>query len=700
MIGGITMGIGMALMEETHLDPRSGKFTNDNIAEYLVPTHADIPAIDAFFVDEHDPVSPLGAKGIGEIGITGVAAAVANAVYHATGRRVRDLPITPGQAPLSPRRVPGSDAQELPPMREPGGPGRDRGVHRLGEPVVLATVVRTRGSTYRRPGARLVFLDDGRRVGTISGGCLESDLARKARWLTRNGPALATYDTLDDDDDTADYRMGCRGVVEILLERIEPGAEPDDLRAIRRGIGRGEQSLIATVYHADEGTGLDAGDRLSVGEDGPDLDRLPAEAIEAIAEARVDGRSRSAVFDLDGGRVGLFLEVIRPPLRLVLFGSGPDAEPVARLARELGWSVTAVDRRSGRLSRIAADATFAGRIAEVAPRIGLDRSCRVVIMTHDFGDDRDALRAALASEAPYVGVLGPRHRTEALLDALADGGTEIPGTLSGRIHAPIGLDLGADAPEEIALAIVAEIQADLSGRPGGRLARPARDDPRPPRVGRIVAGRCDPGRLRGGRPVIGVILLAAGGSTRMGRPKQLLPFRGTTLLRHAVDVARAARLGPIVVVLGCEADSLREGLSGPDLHSVVNADWSLGMGGSIAAGLAGLDRAAPDASAAIVMLADQPLVGPELLQTLAREHGQGGCRLVACSYGDALGVPALFDRSLFDELRALSAEEGARGLIRRHRAEALAVPIGTGAFDVDTREDYARLISEEPDPAP
>jgi xanthine dehydrogenase YagR molybdenum-binding subunit len=95
MIGGITMGVGMALMEETHLDPRSGKFVNDNIAEYLVPTHADIPAIDAFFVDERDPVSPLGAKGIGEIGITGVAAAVANAVYHATGRRVRDLPITP-----------------------------------------------------------------------------------------------------------------------------------------------------------------------------------------------------------------------------------------------------------------------------------------------------------------------------------------------------------------------------------------------------------------------------------------------------------------------------------------------------------------------------------------------------------------------------------------------------------------------------
>ena len=95
MIGGITMGIGMALMEETYLDPRSGKFVNDNISEYLIPTHADIPAIDAFFVNERDPVSPLGAKGIGEIGITGVAAAVANAVYHATGRRIRDLPITP-----------------------------------------------------------------------------------------------------------------------------------------------------------------------------------------------------------------------------------------------------------------------------------------------------------------------------------------------------------------------------------------------------------------------------------------------------------------------------------------------------------------------------------------------------------------------------------------------------------------------------
>jgi xanthine/CO dehydrogenase XdhC/CoxF family maturation factor len=192
--------------------------------------------------------------------------------------------------------------------------------------------------------------------------------------------------------------------------------------------------------------------------------------IEDAAEAKAEGRSRSVSVDHNGGRVCFFLEVIRPPLRLVLFGSGPDAEPVARMARELGWSITAIDRRAGRLSRIAAaDRTLAGPIAAVAQQIGLDRSCRVVVMTHDFGDDGDAIRAALASEAPYIGVLGPRRRTEALLDRLADDGMRITDAMTERIHAPIGLDLGADAPEEIALAIVAEIQAAGAGRSGGRL---------------------------------------------------------------------------------------------------------------------------------------------------------------------------------------------------------------------------------------
>ncbi len=198
-----------------------------------------------------------------------------------------------------------------------------------------------------------------------------------------------------------------------------------------------------------------------------------------------------------------------------------------------------------------------------------------------------------------------------------------------------------------------------------------------------------------------MILLAAGGSTRMGRTKQALPYRGATLLRHAVGIARGAGLGPIVVVLGAEADSLRDGLVGPDLRVVVNTDWAHGMGGSIAVGMAELDREAPAATAVLVILADQPRVGPGRLRALAAELGRDGARIAACRYDDgALGVPAIFDRSFFPELRALAPAAGARSLIRLSSGEVRSIELGEDALDVDTLADYQHLLATEPNPGP
>jgi molybdenum cofactor cytidylyltransferase len=191
---------------------------------------------------------------------------------------------------------------------------------------------------------------------------------------------------------------------------------------------------------------------------------------------------------------------------------------------------------------------------------------------------------------------------------------------------------------------------------------------------------------------IGAILLAAGGATRMGAPKQLLAFRGRSLLRHAAETALGVPLSPVIVVLGASADRLLGELDSLAVQVVRNDDWERGLGTSIRAGLRALRASAPDARAVVLMLCDQPLVGPELLRRLATAYEETGATVVASEYEGTLGVPALFDRVLFPELETLADGQGAKGVIAA--AERVrAVPFPGGAFDVDTPRDYERLRS-------
>lgn len=185
-------------------------------------------------------------------------------------------------------------------------------------------------------------------------------------------------------------------------------------------------------------------------------------------------------------------------------------------------------------------------------------------------------------------------------------------------------------------------------------------------------------------------MLAAGGSTRLGRPKQLLSHRGRTLLRHAAETALAAAVGPVVVVLGAEAERMRPELAGLDVHVVENPRWAEGQSTSLHAGLDAIeDRVAPPA--VLFTTCDQPLVTADILRELTGVYAASRPPLVACEYAGATGVPALFDRSLFVSLRALAGDEGARSVIVRHRATAVVVPFPDAAMDVDTAEDVQRL---------
>lgn len=351
-----------------------------------------------------------------------------------------------------------------------------------GCPALLATVVRTRGSTYRKAGARMLLGRDGSRLGTVSGGCVEADLIETA-WervdAAGGRPIVVEYDTERDGDIVWGHGSGCAGTVEILLETLpveEPPAEGGDLLAFLDESLRARRSaVVATVVRTNGGGGPEFPVRVG--------DRLLLRGGEMVVASDADLRQtllgpgeetlragKSRWTQAAGGALEVFCEYVPPPPALVVFGTGQDALPVVRLARELGWHVTVAGRRgtlgAGKALAAAADAF----VPEAEGVRGVDGETLALVMTHQYLTDLGLLAALLPREPRYLGLLGPSARRDKLLHDLArDTGFRPTSEQLARFHAPAGLDVGAEGPGEIALAIVAEMRAVLAGRPGGAL---------------------------------------------------------------------------------------------------------------------------------------------------------------------------------------------------------------------------------------
>lgn len=348
--------------------------------------------------------------------------------------------------------------------------------------AMLATIVKVKGSTYRRPGARMLIRDDGTSVGSLSSGCLEADVIERAKKAMESHDALTvTYDLTSPDEDVWGLNQGCNGVLQILLEPLPLSVRSRHLTSLAACVSENKAGVIANIFRVDGEFRARVGSHLFLSEDGKVEEDIKNPALcAALTEDCLSAlRSKTSSvkeYRFTEGAVEAFIEVIHPPLPIIIFGAGADAIPLARFAGELGWNVTVVDHRPAFLTTDrfpTADVLLPARPEEITDKIQIGSHSVAVILTHNFSHDLQLLRALLPSSAMYVGLLGPSKRAGMLLEKLRETGFSSTGLQLDRLHSPIGLNIGAESPEEMALSILAEIQACISGRSGGFLSNHA-----------------------------------------------------------------------------------------------------------------------------------------------------------------------------------------------------------------------------------
>ncbi len=341
--------------------------------------------------------------------------------------------------------------------------------HPQPQTAALATLVGTQGSTYRRPGARMIVFPNGERSGSLSGGCLEADVAEHAQRVISSGKAeLVRYNSQAGFDLVME--MGCRGGVTLLIEPFSPShplvAFIENCRSGRR-VG-----VLGTVFEAEGTADFTLGDHFFFSEPGvcPEAAGFLAEELRITADSVFESqKSVCWNFSEAGKSAAVFFEPIKPPLALLIGGAGEDAAPLARFAGLLGWEVTLFDERS----HLVSDERFAkvahkkvAALQALHRHLAPDSFTAAVVMSHHYEQDKAMLKFFLPSPVRYLGMLGPRKRTEQMLAELETEGQPIEEAEKSRLFFPAGLDLGSETPEEIALSIVAEIQAVWNSRPG------------------------------------------------------------------------------------------------------------------------------------------------------------------------------------------------------------------------------------------
>ncbi len=347
--------------------------------------------------------------------------------------------------------------------------------------VALATVVSVAGSSYRRPGAKMLIADDGRWEGAISGGCLEGDALRKARQVMLDGkPMVVTYDTMDDDANSLGVGLGCNGIIDVFIEPIESENSRFCNPTIdfwQQYVPQHQGFVMVKVIRANEAYRGTLQWNLAENE----IEKLESEPFgtsfltveqQMLAELPEFWQAHRHVvkrYEDTTQWIEVYIEPVRPEIELVVFGGGYDVPPLVQMAKVLGWHVTVTEDCIAHVAPKRFPGADAVRLIDrnsIRQELKTSPRMAAVLMSHGYKYDKAVLEQLLVSEVGYIGVLGPRKRFEKMMGEWEAEGKEFDEHRLATVHSPVGLEIGAETPDEIALAILAEIQAHFNEKPG------------------------------------------------------------------------------------------------------------------------------------------------------------------------------------------------------------------------------------------
>ncbi len=340
-----------------------------------------------------------------------------------------------------------------------------------GKKTALATVVHVEGSSYRRPGARMLISEDAEITGSISGGCLEGDAFRKALHVILSDKAmLVTYDTADEDDAKFGMGLGCQGVIQVLIEPLQGERGAAIIELLQKATASRQYASLVTFFSMSDKKAPQYGSVYLCSEKGESFGALPLLSKDTIdAEARLVIEQRRSSFKkylIDQQEIIVFTELIQPPVSLVVVGAGNDVIPVVKMAEMLGWQSTVLDGRPMYASRerfpMPTCQVFHSKAEQILDRVQIDHRTVFVLMSHNYNYDLAVLKVLLQHPLTYIGVLGPHKKMKMMMDDLVANGIHLTDAQKETIHGPVGLHIGAETAEEIAVSIIAEIQAKLT----------------------------------------------------------------------------------------------------------------------------------------------------------------------------------------------------------------------------------------------
>ncbi|MGK2862381.1 MAG: XdhC family protein [Chitinophagaceae bacterium] len=342
-----------------------------------------------------------------------------------------------------------------------------------GRQTALATVVHVEGSSYRRPGARMLITDEGQLTGAISGGCLEGDALRKALLvMAQQRSMLVTYDTMDEDDAKLGIGLGCNGIIQVLIEPINKADPNNPVELLKIIAGRRQKAVLITLFslknkrEAQPGTCLLLRENEIVEGNIPMLKNI---LIRDGMQVLSGNRSLFQTYNSENKNLTAFLELVETTVSLIIIGAGNDVIPLVAMAGNLGWETTVIDGRPEYAKKerfISSCQVLVSKPEDVIGRISIDDRTIFLLMTHNYNYDLAMLYPLALKKVRFLGMLGPKKKLGRMLRELEDQGVFLTEQEKLSIYSPVGLDVGAETPEEIALSILAEIKMVLSGKKG------------------------------------------------------------------------------------------------------------------------------------------------------------------------------------------------------------------------------------------